>query len=74
MHPVCSGSVGATILGSGNKLLVGAADGTINMFDHTIATHSARPLATLPEGITSLSVADGGENLLAGTQRGGIFV
>lgn len=75
MHPVASGGVGFTGLAPGGKLLVGAGDGTLSLFDFTQAVHSAPPLATVPGAISAASPAAGGrgQQLLVATQQGGMY-
>lgn len=74
MHPVASGGIGYTGLAAeGKLLLVGAGDGTLNLFDFNQPVHSAPPLATLPGAIRAVSFGAGaGGRALVGTQQGGI--
>ncbi|KAI8474579.1 MAG: flagellar associated protein [Monoraphidium minutum] len=74
MHPVANGGVGFTGLAPGGKLLVGAGDGTLSLFDFQQPTHSAPPLGAVTGAVSgAAAVAGGGGRLLVGTQQGGIY-
>ncbi|KAF8060525.1 CFAP52 [Scenedesmus sp. PABB004] len=73
MHQVASAGVSALLLApDGRRLLVGALDSSLSLFDpRGEGPHTAPPLAAVPGAIVALSAAAGG-GLLVGTQQGDI--
>jgi hypothetical protein len=55
------------------KVLVGALDGTLNLFNFQQANHGGPPTATVPGPVTAVAIADQGTSLLVGTQQGDIY-
>jgi hypothetical protein len=74
MHPVASGGIGFTGPAPGGKLLVGAGDGSLSLFDFRQAAHAGPPLAAVPGAVTGAGAAAGAAGaLLVGTRQGGIY-
>eukprot|EP00775_Hariotina_reticulata_P008043 gene8043-8238_t len=70
LHPVASAGVGAIMLSTDGKVLVGALDGTLSLFNFQQASHGGPPMAKVPGSVTALTIADQGASLLVGTQQG----
>jgi WD40 repeat protein len=73
VHPACSNGVGAMVLSSTGRLLVGGGDGGITLFSNDHMWRDVRPFVTVPGSITSLSAAPDGAYLVVGTADGSVW-
>lgn len=73
MHPVAEAGIGSISLSADGRLLVGALDGALSLFNYQQSSHSGSPMARVPGPISAVTVAARGANLLVGTAHGDIF-